>query len=100
MAKAPAKIRIEKVGGFAGFGAESHLKSDVEIDLSSLSDDQRDEILRMLRSDKHASTADAGADGFVYRLDWLGEDGERCSAELAGDDVPDWIRSSVIDRIE
>lgn len=100
MAKAPAKIRIEKVGGFAGFGAESHLKSDVEIDLSSLSDEQRDEILQVLRPDRSTSTADAGADGFVYRLDWVNEDGERCSAELAGDDVPHWVRASVVDRID
>lgn len=100
MAKAPDKIRIEKVGGFAGFGAGSHLKSDVEIDLSSLPEEQRDEILRMLRSDRHAGTADAGPDGFVYRFDWVDDDGERCSAELAGDDVPHWVRASVVDRID
>lgn len=100
MAKAPATIRIEKVGGFAGFGAESHLKSDVEIDLSSLPDEQRDEILQMLRPDRDARTADAGADGFVYRFDWVDEHGERFSAEWAGNDVPDWVRASVVDRID
>jgi hypothetical protein len=62
----PNIIQVEKLGGFAGFGGSSHLRSEGEVDLNQLAEADRAIVERLRTSSGEA--ARTGADRFRYRL--------------------------------
>ena len=90
-------VKVEKLGGFAGFGAGSHLRSDGEIDLRQLPEPDRAAIERLLAEPRPA-TASPSRDAFRYRLTWTSE-GETRSVEIDESEAPAVVRSAVTDRL-
>ena len=91
-------IKVERVGGFAGFGS-ANLRSEGEIDLGGLADDKRREIERLLERRKAADPAESlTRDGFTYLLTWQ-EDGRERTLELSEGEAPESVRSVVKDRL-
>lgn len=89
-----ALIRIEKLGGLAGFGTRSHLRSIGEVDLDALPAPEREEAEALF--DQPGDSGDApGGDRFRYRLTL--ESGQ--TIELDGDKVPERLKNSVTDRL-
>ena len=91
-------IKIERIGGFAGFGGPSHLRSEGEIDLDSLPPAQRDALNKLLAGKGREPHGLTGGDLFRYVLTWE-EDGHRRTVELGEEDAPDFLRSAVTDRL-
>lgn len=93
------RLKIERLGGIAGFGM-GHLRSEGEIDLDELPEEERIAIERLLSK---GGGSDGGGkspvrDGFRYRLTWE-EDGESCSVEIDESDTPERLRAAVKDRL-
>jgi hypothetical protein len=98
--KPPGKrLKIERLGGFAGFGM-GHLRSEGEIDLEELPDEDRLEIERLLSKGGGSEGGGKSAvrDGFRYRISW-DEDGKPCSVEIDEGDAPERVRAAVKDRL-
>jgi len=99
--KPPGKcVKIERLGGFAGFGM-GHLRSDGEIDLEELPEEERRAIERLLskRGAPGGGAKSPVRDGFRYRLSWE-EDGESRSVEIDESDAPERVRAAVKDRLD
>jgi hypothetical protein len=63
-----AKLRVERVGGLAGFGGlHSHLRSHGEIDLAALSPADQRAVERLFQSQGKAKPSQA-RDTFRYRI--------------------------------
>ena len=92
----PNIIQVEKLGGFAGFGGSSHLRSEGEVDVDQLSAADRAIIERLQTSSGEA--ARTGADRFRYRLTWTNE-GQDHSIEVGEDELPQSVRMAVKDRL-
>ena len=98
--KPPNRIlKIERLGGFAGFGM-GHLRSDGEIDLDGLPEEERLAIEKLLAKGRGSDGGGKSAtrDGFRYRITW-DEDGESCSVELEEGEAPERVRAAVKDRL-
>ena len=98
--KPPGRLlKIERLGGFAGFGM-GHLRSEGEIDLEELPDEERRAIERLLSKGggKDGGGKSTVRDGFRYRLSWE-ESGESCSVEIDEGDAPERVRAAVKDRL-
>jgi hypothetical protein len=98
------RVKIERLGGFAGFGM-GHLRSEGEIDLEDLPEEERRAIERLLSKgggSKGGGSKGGGKslvrDAFRYRLSWE-EDGESCSVEIDEGDAPERVRSAVTDKL-
>ena len=90
------RVRVEKVGGLAGFGG-AHLKSEGEIDLDHLSDDERSAIEQLLA--KRATRSEGlSRDAFRYRLSW-DEGGDKHSIEVGESEAPETVRAAAKDRL-
>ena len=93
------RLKIERLGGFAGFGM-GHLRSEGEIDLEELPEEERRAIERLLS--KGVGSKGGGKslvrDAFRYRLTWE-ENGESCSVEIDEGDAPERVRSAVTDKL-
>ena len=94
------RIRIERIGGFAGYGGP-HLKSRGEVSLSDLSPADRQALDELLRHpEKAASASPAGeADAFRYRITRETAAGSQ-TVEVPGHAVPAALKNSVHDVLE
>lgn len=92
------KLKVERVGGFAGFGLPgSHLKSKGEVSMSDLSPDDLKTIDGLFKGDVHLGTA--LPDGFRYRI--TRKIGDKLQTiEVPEENVPMSIRNSVKDTLE
>lgn len=90
------RIRIERIGGFAGYGGP-HLKSRGEVAVSDLSPADRQALEDLLRNpEKAASATPAGeADAFRYRITAGTQ-----TVEVPGHAVPAALKNSVHDVLE
>lgn len=93
------RLKIERLGGFAGFGM-GHLRSEGEIDLEDLPEEERRAIERLLSKGggSEGGGKSLARDAFRYRLTWE-EDGEDCSVEIDESDAPERVRAAVKDRL-
>lgn len=90
------KIKIEKLGGFAGFGVGAHLRSEGEVSLEALSEPDRHQVAKLLGRD--ADDHPDSLSRFVYRLSWT-EDGKARSVDVAEDDLPPSVVAAVKDKL-
>jgi hypothetical protein len=89
-------VKVERVGGLAGFGGP-RLKSAGEVAMSALSAKDREAIEAMFRG-----TARAGAakpDGFGYRIT-LRSGGVAKTVEVSEERVPEAVRKCVKSALE
>jgi hypothetical protein len=90
------RIRIEKLGGFAGFGASAHLRSEGEVALEKLPEPDRAKVAKLL--DRDAGDHPNSLSQFVYRLSWK-EGGKTKSVDVAEDDLPHSVVAAVKDKL-
>lgn len=89
------RLKIERVGGIAGFGGP-HLKSRGEVALSDLSDADRKMVESMFADPKKVPSARRGqADAFSYRITRGAQ-----TIEVPEHAVPSTIKNSVKDVLE
>lgn len=93
----PQTIRVEKLGGFAGFGTSSHLRSEGEVDLDLLSPADRAMVEALLAAGDEGAPR-TGADSFRYRLSW-NDGGQEQSREVSENQLPESVRRAVKDRL-
>jgi len=63
-----SKLRVERIGGLAGFGgARSHLRSRGEVDLETLSAEDKRKVESLFQSQGSAQPSQV-RDGFLYRI--------------------------------
>ena len=98
MAQAPddTRIKVEKLGGFAGFGASVHLRSEGEVALEKLSEPDRVKVAKLLARD--AKDHPNSLSQFVYRLSWK-EEGKTRSVDVAEEDLPKSLVAAVTDKL-
>jgi hypothetical protein len=98
MARTPdeQRIKIEKLGGFAGFGVSAHLRSEGEVELGKLPEADREKVEKLLAKDDHDHPDSLSR--FVYRLSWE-EHGKTRSIDVAEDDLPESLVAAVKDRL-
>jgi hypothetical protein len=94
----PDQLKVERVGGFGGFGLPgSHLKSKGEIALSTLPHDDVLAIDALFQGGAHLGAAKT--DGFIYRI--TRQTGTAATTiEVPEEQVPASIRSTVKDTLE
>ncbi len=92
------QLKVERVGGFAGFGLPgSHLKSKGEVSISKLSAEDVRVIDALFRGDAHVGSK--VPDGFRYRITRkIGNDLH--TIEVPEENVPLSIRNCVKDTLE
>jgi len=89
------RLKIERVGGFAGFGGP-HLKSRGEVALSDLSDADQKTVEALFADPKKVPAAHPGqADAFSYRITR-----GATTIEVPEHAVPSTIKNSVKDVLE
>ena len=98
MAQAPddTRIKVEKLGGFAGFGASAHLRSEGEVALEKLPEHDRAKVAKLLARD--ARDHPNSLSQFVYRLSWK-EGGKTRSVDVAEEDLPHSVVVAVKDKL-
>jgi len=93
-----SRIKVERIGGFAGFGLPgSHLKSRGEGELSELSDADRGALDALFERKGRAEAPTP--DGFRYRIT-RETDGAPQTIEVPEHRVPLVLRNSVKDTLE
>ena len=90
------RIRIEKLGGFAGFGSSAHLRSEGEVELEELPEPDRDKVAKLLARDDQDHPSSLSQ--FVYRLSWE-EGGKTRSVDVAEDELPRSVVAAVKDTL-
>ena len=92
-----AKLHVERVGGFAGFGGGSHIRSHGEVETATLAADQQRAVEALFRARGKAQPSPV-RDGFRYRLSRATPQGiETIEAREA--DVPAVISECVKDEL-
>jgi hypothetical protein len=89
-----SKLKIERLGGFGGFGAAgSHLRSSGEIDMNELSASDR-KVIEDLFNSSGGEGGSQKRDGFRYRI-------TRGSQSIVADEekVPGAVRQCVRDEL-
>jgi hypothetical protein len=91
------EIEIERIGGFAGFGGSSRLRSMGAVRVDRLSAADREKVDALFRR----GDAGSGAvrDGFAYRLTRNGPSG-RETVTVPEAEIPAALAASVRDRLE
>ena len=93
-----AKLKVERIGGLAGFGGKnSHLRSIGEIDMDKLSEEDK-KIVEGLFKDKSKASETLARDSFRYRITRTTSQGTE-SVEAAEDNIPNAVRQCVKDEI-
>ena len=92
------RIKVEKLGGFAGFGGSSHLRSEGEIDPAQLPAGDRSLLEQLLASPHAPAAAPSTSDAFRYRLSWI-ENGQERSVEIDGDELPESVKAVAKDSL-
>ena len=90
-------LKIERIGGLAGFGS-SRLASRGETALSALSADDRASVEALFRGGKRARPAGPVRDGFVYRLT-RNRNGQSQTVEVPEALVPPAVKDCVRDSL-
>jgi len=90
------RIKVEKLGGFAGFGSSAHLRSEGEVELEKLPEPDRDKVAKLL--DRDAKDHPSSLSQFVYRLTWE-EDGKARSVDVGEDELPASVVAAVKDTL-
>lgn len=90
------QIKVERVGGFAGFGG-AHLKSRGELATTELSPADLAALDALFQDETHAGAANP--DGFVYRITRDVGGSER-TIEVPEHKVPEAVKNSVKDTLE
>lgn len=94
-----SKLRIERVGGVAGFGlAPSHLRSHGELDSAALSDADRQRLDALFEGANAPASPSQVRDGFVYRITREGTQGSE-TVEVPEAEIPAAIARSVRDEL-
>ena len=94
----PTRIKVEKLGGLAGFGGMSRLRSEGEIDLDQLPAGDRAMLERLLTIGPGLPAEPSTSDGFHYRLSWI-ENGQQRCADVDGDELPESVKAVAKDRL-
>jgi len=89
-------VKVERVGGLAGFGGP-RLKSAGEVAMSALSAADRKAVEAMFRDAARAGAAKP--DAFVYRITRQ-RDGETKTVEISEEHVPEAVRKCVKSSLE
>ena len=92
------EVRVEQLGGFAGFGGP-HLKSWGVVDVSSLSEADRAVVESLFNRYRVSSATPAHPDQFRYRLTRETVTGSE-TVEAPEHEVPDVLKASVSTRLE
>lgn len=95
------EVKVEQLGGFAGFGGP-HLESSGIVPLSSVSAADREKIDALFRRYQGGGAPQpnsAQADQFRYRLSRRTQKGME-SIEAAESEVPEALRASVTTKIK
>jgi len=92
------EVRVEQLGGFAGFGGP-HLKSWGVVNLSSLSKADRAAVDALFQRYRASSAAPSHPDQFRYRLTRQTSASTE-TVEVPEHEVPDVLKASVSARVE
>jgi len=95
------EVRVEQLGGLAGFGGP-HLKSSGVVKVSSLSDVDRATVDALFRHQKEKPPPAPGpesADQFRYRLTRMTPTGPE-TVEASESEVPDAVKRSASAKLE
>ena len=92
------EVRVEQLGGLAGFGGP-HLKSWGVVDLSRLSESDRAVVEGLFNRYRTSSATPAHPDQFRYRLTRQTATGSEM-VEAPEHEVPDVLKASVSARME
>jgi Emfourin len=92
------EVRVEQLGGFAGFGGP-HLKSSGVVDLSRLSPADRAAVESLFQRYRASSAAPAYPAQFRYRLTRQTPAGTE-TVEAPEHEVPDVVKASVSAHLE
>jgi hypothetical protein len=90
------RIKVEKLGGFAGFGSSTHLRSEGEVELEKLTEPDRAKVGKLLARD--AKDHPSSLSQFVYRLSWE-DGGETKSVDVGEDELPSSVVAAVKDEL-
>lgn len=94
------RLKVEKIGGFAGFGLSPNLTSSGEIDLQSLPKKEQSHMKSLLTSKEDEAAFKAPRpDGFRYRVSWTDTKGHH-SREFDEDELPESVREVAQDRLK
>ena len=95
------RLTIERKGGIGGFGmANSPIKSGGELDLSTLSADQKAHIDDLFRNPAAHQGTGKVSHPFRYRLSRPKGGGQEESVEVDESAVPEWMSGVVKDRLQ
>ena len=93
-----SKLHVERIGGLAGFGgARSHVRSRGEVDLETLSAEDKRTVESLFQSQGSAEPSQV-RDGFLYRIARTTPGGVE-TIEVPEDVVPAAIRRCVKDEL-
>jgi hypothetical protein len=93
-----SKLRVERIGGFAGFGGpNSKLRSVGEIDTEQLSSEDKKVVEELFVSTKKGKSTVA-RDTFRFKISRVTSKGSE-SIEAEEENVPDVVRRCVRDEI-
>jgi hypothetical protein len=91
-------LQVERIGGLAGFGAgSSHLRSQGEVDMASLSSHEQEAVEALFRSDPKTDASQV-RDGFRYKISRTTASGTE-TVEAAESAVPPAIAQCVKDKL-
>ncbi len=93
-----AMLQVERIGGIAGFGAGgSHLRSQGEVDMASLSSHEQEAVEALFQSDPKTDPSKM-RDGFRYKISRTTASGTE-TVEAAESAVPPAIAQCVKDKL-
>jgi hypothetical protein len=91
-------LQVERIGGLAGFGAGgSHLRSQGEVDMASLSSREQEAVEALFQSDPKTDSSQV-RDGFRYKISRTTASGTE-TVEAAESAVPPAIAQCVKDKL-
>jgi emfourin len=94
-----AMLQVERIGGLAGFGAGgSHLRSQGQVDMASLSAQEHEAVEALFRSDPKKTESSKMRDGFRYKISRTTPSGTE-TVEAAESAVPPAIAKCVKDEL-
>lgn len=94
-----AMLQVERVGGLAGFGrGGSHLRSQGQVDMASLSSQEQAAVEALFQSDSKKTDSSNMRDGFRYKISRITPSGTE-TVEAAESAVPPAVAQCVKDEL-
>jgi hypothetical protein len=94
-----AMLQVERIGGLAGFGGGgSHLRSQGEVDMTSLSSQEQEAVEALFQADSKKTDSSKMRDGFRYKISRTTPSGTE-TVEAAESAVPPAIARCVKDKL-